>query len=40
MDGDLQHHPKFIPALIKKFLKKENDIVVGSRNLLTKKMKV
>ena len=37
MDGDLQHHPKFIPTLIKKFLKKENDIVVGSRNLLTKK---
>jgi len=37
MDGDLQHHPKFIPDLIKKFLKKENDIVVGSRNLLTKK---
>lgn len=37
MDGDLQHPPEYIKYLVKKFLKNQVDIVVGSRNLLVKK---
>ncbi len=37
MDGDLQHPPKFIEHLTKKFFLKKADIVVGSRNLLKTK---
>jgi dolichol-phosphate mannosyltransferase len=31
MDGDMQHHPRFIFGLYKKFIKDECDIVIGSR---------
>lgn len=37
MDGDLQHPPKYIEHLAKKFFYKKADFVVGSRNLLKKK---
>ncbi len=37
MDGDLQHPPKFIEHLTKKYFFKDADIVIGSRNLLKKK---
>ena len=37
MDGDLQHPPRFIRHLSKKFFYKKADIVIGSRNLLKKK---
>ena len=37
MDGDLQHPPKFIEHLTKKYFIKRADIVIGSRNLLEKK---
>mgnify|MGYP001169572903 CR=1 FL=1 len=37
MDGDLQHPPRFIKHLSKKFFYKKADIVIGSRNLLKKK---
>ena len=37
MDGDLQHDPKYIPKVIKKFNNTSSDIVVGCRNLYTSK---
>ena len=37
MDGDLQHDPKDINKLYKKIVKDNCDIVVGSRELLSKK---
>ncbi len=37
MDGDLQHPPKYIEHLVKKYFFKKVDIVIGSRNLLKKK---
>jgi dolichol-phosphate mannosyltransferase len=37
MDGDLQHRPQDINKLYSVFLKKDCDIVVGTRNLLKKK---
>ena len=37
MDGDLQHPPKFIEHLTKKYFKEKADFVIGSRNLLKKK---
>ena len=37
MDGDLQHPPRFIEHLTKKYFLKKADIVIGSRNLLKKK---
>ena len=37
MDGDLQHPPRFIEHLTKKYFFKKADIVIGSRNLLKKK---
>ena len=40
MDGDLQHPPKFIEHLTKKYFKKKADFVIGSRNLLKKKILV
>lgn len=33
MDGDLQHHPKDILKLIKKYENSNSDIVIGKRNL-------
>ena len=39
MDGDLQHRPKEINNLYSVFLKKNYDIVGGSRNLFKKKNK-
>ena len=33
MDGDLQHDPKYIPAMIKTIQKNNIDIVVGARKL-------
>ncbi len=39
MDGDLQHEPRDINNLYSFFLKKNCDIVVGSRNLFKKKNK-
>ena len=39
MDGDLQHRPQEINKLYSAFLKKNCDIVVGSRNLFKKKNK-
>ena len=39
MDGDLQHSPQDINKLYLFFLKKNFDIVVGSRNLFNKKNK-
>ena len=32
MDGDLQHDPKYLPILIKKFERKKLDILVATRN--------
>lgn len=41
MDGDFQHHPKYLGNLIKNFNKFNCDIVVGARDLTsTKKNKV
>ena len=37
MDGDLQHPPRFIENLGKKFFLYNADIVIGSRNLFNKK---
>ena len=37
MDGDLQHHPKDIIRLIKKYEKTKCDIVIGSRKLFNYK---
>ena len=37
MVGDLQHPPRFIEHLTKKYFLKKADIVIGSRNLLKKK---
>ena len=37
MDGDLQHPPKYIEHLTKKFFLKKADVVIGSRNLLKTK---
>tara|TARA_B110001454_G_C12667147_1_gene412082 strand:- start:414 stop:1136 length:723 start_codon:yes stop_codon:yes gene_type:complete len=39
MDGDLQHRPQEINKLYSVFLKKNCDIVIGSRNLFKKKNK-
>ena len=36
MDGDNQHHPKYIIQLFNAYSKGDFDIVVGSRNLLKK----
>ena len=38
MDGDNQHHPKYIIQLFNAYSKGDFDIVVGSRNLLKKTM--
>jgi dolichol-phosphate mannosyltransferase len=41
MDGDFQHHPKYLEKLIKNFDKSSCDIVVGARDLTsTKKTKL
>ena len=32
MDGDLQHNPKYLPILIKTFIKRKYDILVAVRN--------
>ena len=32
MDGDLQHHPKYIKRMLKIFNKKKLDVIVGARN--------
>jgi dolichol-phosphate mannosyltransferase len=32
MDGDLQHHPKYIKSMLKIFYKKKLDVIVGARN--------
>ena len=41
MDGDFQHHPKYILNLVKNFNKTNSDIVVGTRDLTsTKKTKL
>jgi len=32
MDGDLQHHPKYIKRMLKIFNKKKLDIIIGARN--------
>jgi dolichol-phosphate mannosyltransferase len=32
MDGDLQHHPKYIIKMLKIFNKKKLDIIIGARN--------
>jgi dolichol-phosphate mannosyltransferase len=32
MDGDLQHHPKYIKRMLKIFTKKKLDVIVGARN--------
>ena len=37
MDGDLQHNPKDIIRLIKKYEKTKSDIVIGSRKLINYK---
>ena len=37
MDGDFQHHPKYLENLIKKFNKSSCDIVVGARDLTSTK---
>jgi len=37
MDGDLQHPPRFIEHMSKKFFFNDADIVVGSRNLFNQK---
>jgi len=37
MDGDFQHHPKYIKNLVRKFSKFNNDIVIGARNLTSTK---
>lgn len=39
MDGDLQHDPKYIPKMINKFNITSSDIVVGCRDLFSKKSK-
>tara|TARA_B100001250_G_scaffold394868_1_gene399221 strand:- start:378 stop:1088 length:711 start_codon:yes stop_codon:yes gene_type:complete len=36
MDGDYQHHPKYIIKLFNVFFKGNFDLVIGSRNLLKK----
>ena len=33
MDGDLQHDPKYIPLMFKKYIKYNLDLVVGARKL-------
>jgi len=38
MDGDLQHDPIYIPEMINEFEKYNCDIVIGARDLLTKKI--
>ena len=40
MDGDLQHPPRFIENMWKKFYFNNADIVIGSRNLFNKKIQV
>lgn len=37
MDGDLQHNPKYLPRMIKKFNKEKLDFLVGSRNFQSAK---
>jgi len=37
MDGDLQHHPKFILKMFKVYLNNDYDIVIGSRDLFKRK---
>ena len=39
MDGDLQHNPKYIPIMIKKMEKFNCECVVGSRNLISSRVK-
>ena len=39
MDGDLQHNPKYINPMFSLFKKKQADIVIGSRKLLSGKNK-
>jgi len=36
MDGDLQHHPKYIPKMLKVFTGKECDIVIATRDFQKK----
>ena len=38
MDGDLQHPPKYIKHILNTFISGNYDIVVGTRNLLKKKI--
>ena len=38
MDGDLQHDPIYIPGMINEFEKYDCDFVVGTRDLLTKRI--
>ena len=39
MDGDLQHNPKYIPHMIKKMKEFNVDFVVGSRDLVSSRVK-
>ena len=38
MDGDLQHHPKYILPMLKKFLKNNVDILIACRKLSAKNL--
>jgi dolichol-phosphate mannosyltransferase len=40
MDGDLQHHPKYIKRMLKIFYEKKLDVVVGARNFNKKNNKI
>ncbi len=39
MDGDLQHDPIYIPKMLKKFEEDKCDIVIGARDLMSKRIK-
>ena len=39
MDGDLQHDPKYIPIMLKKYNENNCDIVVGARDLIKNRVK-
>jgi dolichol-phosphate mannosyltransferase len=39
MDGDMQHDPKYIMGMINLFIKKNLDIVIGCRNILSPKIR-
>lgn len=38
MDGDLQHHPKYIQPMLKKFLKNKVDVLIACRKLSDKNL--